>query len=67
MRLLIFALTVVILTCAFRPVLNWRETEFIREDQIIFGSAESLTKIEGEVVKELKDAINQAMTKILGE
>ncbi|MHB9140210.1 MAG: hypothetical protein ACYC4Q_12470, partial [Victivallaceae bacterium] len=62
--LLIFALAVLVLTCVFRPILDWREAAFIREDQIIFGSAESFTKIEGEVVKELKDAINQAMAKI---
>jgi hypothetical protein len=64
MLLLTFGLAVLVLTCVFRPILDWREAAFIKEDKIMFGAAESCTKIEGEVVKELKDAINQAMDKI---
>ena len=64
MLLLTFALAVLVLTCFFRPVLDWREAEFIREDKIMFGSAESFTKVEGEVVRDLKNAINQALAKI---
>lgn len=62
--MLTFALAVLVLTCVFRPILDWREAEFIREDKIMFGSAESFTKVEGEVVRELKNAINQALTRI---
>ncbi|MEI8244749.1 MAG: permease prefix domain 1-containing protein [Lentisphaerota bacterium] len=62
--MLTFALAVLVLTCFFRPILDWREAEFIREDKIMFGSAESFTKVEGEVVRDLKNAINQALTRI---
>jgi len=62
--MLTFALAVLVLTCVFRPILDWREAEFIREDKIMFGSAESFTKVEGDVTRELKNAINQALAKI---
>ena len=62
--MLTFALAVLVLTCVFRPILDWREAEFIREDKIMFGSAESFTKVEGDVTRELKNGIDQAMTKI---
>lgn len=62
--MLTFALAVLVLTCVFRPILDWREAGYIREDKIMFGSAESFTKVEGEVVRELKNAINQALAKI---
>lgn len=62
--MLTFALAVLVLTCVFRPILDWREAEFIREDKIMFGSAESFTKVEGEVVRELKNRIDQALAKI---
>jgi hypothetical protein len=64
MLMLTFALAALILTCVFRPILDWREAGFIREDKIMFGSAEGFTKVETDVVKELKSAINQAMIKI---
>ena len=64
MIMLTAALAVLALTCVFRPVLDWREAEFIREDKIIFGSTESFTRIEGDLVRELKSKIDQAMAGI---
>ncbi len=64
MLVLTFALAVLVLTCVFRPILDWREAEFIREDKIIFGSTESFTRIEGDLARKLRSKIDQAMTKI---
>ncbi len=64
MVMLTFALAVLVMTCVFRPVLDWREAEFIRQDKIMFGSEDGCTKIENDVIKELKSAINQALAKI---
>lgn len=64
MLLLTFALAVLVLTCIFRPILDWREAGYIREDKIMFGSTESFTRIEGDVVRYLKSGIDQALTKV---
>jgi len=43
---------------------DWRETKFIQADKLIFGSAESFTRVENDVIRELKNKIDQALNKI---
>jgi hypothetical protein len=64
MTMLTFALAILVLTCVFRPVLDWREAEFIRKDKIVFGSPESFTRVEGDMVRELTDATNRVLAEI---
>lgn len=64
MAMLTFAFAVLVLTCVFRPILDWREAEFVRKDKIVFGSPESFTRVEGDMVKELTDATNRALAEI---
>ncbi|MFA7231229.1 MAG: permease prefix domain 1-containing protein [Victivallaceae bacterium] len=61
---LTLALAVLVTTCIFRPILDWRETKFIQADKLIFGSAESFTRVENDVIRELKNKMDQALNKI---
>lgn len=60
MLMLTFALAVLVLTCIFRPILDWREAEFVRQDKIMFGS-EYGTRAEEDLGRELKSGIDRAM------
>lgn len=58
-----FALAVIVLSLILRPLLNLQEEHFIKEDQIMFGSAGILPKAEEKLTMELKDAISAAISK----
>jgi len=57
----VLALAIIFLTLAVIPGLEWRESDLIGKDKILYGQPRNFSKVEYLVVQKLKNAMLQAM------
>lgn len=57
----VLALAMILLTLAVIPGLEWRESDLIGRDQVLYGQPRNFSRVEYLVVQKLKNAMLQAM------